>query len=65
MAVWQSCEDFYNGSSGSRVLRGGSFASNLAGDLLASNRNISDPDKRYDFDGFRCVLAVVQDGYDH
>jgi formylglycine-generating enzyme required for sulfatase activity len=63
--VWQWCEDFYNGSSGSRVLRGGSFASNLAGDLLASNRNISDPDKRYDFDGFRCVLAVVQDGHDH
>jgi hypothetical protein len=64
--VWQWCEDCFNGSSGSRVLRGGSFASNLAGDLLSSNRNISDPDKRYDFDGFRCVLvAVVQDGRDH
>jgi formylglycine-generating enzyme required for sulfatase activity len=62
--VWQWCEDFYNGSGGSRVLRGGSFGSNLAGDLLSSNRNIGDSDKRYDFAGFRCVIAARPDRHD-
>jgi hypothetical protein len=62
--VWQWCEDFYNGSGGSRVLRGGSFGSNLAGDLLSSNRNIGDSDKRYDFAGFRSVIAARPDRHD-
>ncbi len=57
--VWQWCEDFYNGSSGSRVLRGGSWFSNDSVALLSSCRNNYTPDSRNDCIGFRCVLVGV------
>jgi hypothetical protein len=56
--VWQSCDDFYNGSSGNRVLRGGSFSpiyDNLI--VLSSCRNLIPGGLRFDNFGFRCVLA--------
>ncbi len=56
--VWLWCEDFYNGSNGSRVLRGGSFI-NLGSDtLLSSYRGSDAPGDRYGIYGFRCVLVV-------
>jgi formylglycine-generating enzyme required for sulfatase activity len=55
--VWQWCEDRFSSGTDWRVLRGGAYNSNLAGDLLSSNRNTNDPAKRYDFEGFRCVLT--------
>ncbi|MBI4625500.1 MAG: SUMF1/EgtB/PvdO family nonheme iron enzyme [Verrucomicrobia bacterium] len=58
--VWQWCEDFYDGSSGVRVLRGASFYFGLvAGRLLSSFRNDCAADGRFDFVGFRCVVAVA------
>jgi hypothetical protein len=55
--VWQWCEDFYNGSNGRRVLRGGSFTTGVSGNLLSSFRNTVAPNLRVVFCGFRCVLA--------
>jgi formylglycine-generating enzyme required for sulfatase activity len=57
--VWQWCEDYYNGSSGHRVLRGGAFCDYIPGFLLSSFRlNSGDPVARASFVGFRCVVAV-------
>ncbi len=57
--VWEWCEDFYNGQSGTRVIRGGSWVSSEA-DLLWSCRRLSvQPFLRGDCTGFRVVLADV------
>jgi formylglycine-generating enzyme required for sulfatase activity len=57
--VWEWCEDYYNGSSGSRVLRGGSFSDRgVSGFLLSSSRNGLGPGGRGDRYGFRCVLVA-------
>ena len=57
--VWQWCEDFYNGSNGSRVLRGGSFDGYASDLLLSSCRLISGSAYRYyGIIGFRCVVVV-------
>ena len=54
--VWEWCEDFYDGQSGSRVVRGASWYSSPPGYLLSSSR-------RYihwglnDYVGFRVVLS--------
>jgi formylglycine-generating enzyme required for sulfatase activity len=56
--VWEWCEDFYDGKSGSRVLRGGSWSYYDPRSLLSSYRGISDPAGRYGNYGFRCVLVV-------
>ena len=56
--VWQWCEDFYDGQSGNRVLRGGSWLLNYPDYLLSSYRNFYTPGNRYNNIGFRCVLVV-------
>ena len=55
--VWQWCEDFYNGQSGSRVLRGGSWGFFDPGILLSSYRSYNTPHFRTDGVGFRCVVV--------
>jgi hypothetical protein len=57
--VWEWCEDFLNGASGVRVLRGGSWNFSGAGHLLSSYRNGVMPSARSGGIGFRCVLAGV------
>jgi hypothetical protein len=56
--VWQWCEDYYNGSNGSRVLRGGSFFNNVSDYLLSSGRLSLVPGVRDVDNGFRCVVVV-------
>ncbi len=57
--VWQWCEDFYNGSSGSRVLRGGSWNDGVSGGLLSSYRGKHTSVICVHNIGFRCVLVGV------
>ena len=56
--VWEWCEDYYDGDSGARVLRGASWFNYAPDRLLSSFRNYYSPDYRYNFVGFRCVLVV-------
>jgi eukaryotic-like serine/threonine-protein kinase len=56
--VWEWCEDFYDGQSGSRVLRGGSWLSYSPRYLLSSSRNNCAPGNRDGSYGFRVVLVV-------
>jgi hypothetical protein len=56
--VWQWCEDWYNATEQSRVLRGASWLDGYPDTLLASYRDRVIPDIRYDFNGFRCVVAA-------
>jgi formylglycine-generating enzyme required for sulfatase activity len=56
--VWEWCEDFYDGQSGGRVLRGGSWGYYDPGNLLSSNRFFFTPDLRYGSNGFRVVLVA-------
>jgi len=58
--VWEWCEDFLDGASGSHVLRGGSWNFSGAGHLLSSYRNGGEPTARSGGIGFRCVLADVR-----
>ena len=55
--VWQWCEDFYDGQSGSRVLRGASWGNFNPAFLLSSTRNGYTPDDCLSTFGFRCVLG--------
>ena len=55
--VWEWCEDFYDGKSGDRVLRGASHFVSDPGDMLSSRR--SGPHDRVNNRGFRVVVAVV------
>jgi formylglycine-generating enzyme required for sulfatase activity len=55
--VWQWCEDFYDGQSGSRVLRGASWFNYNPDYLLSSYRRDYTPGYRFYFIGFRCVLV--------
>jgi len=55
--VWEWCEDFFNGSSGRRVLRGASFLSGGSGDLLSSRRADDAPVTRNRNFGFRVVVT--------
>jgi len=57
--VWEWCEDFYDGQSGARVLRGGSWYGYGRGDLLSSGRNGLPADFRGDGVGYRLVLVGV------
>jgi len=60
--VGQWCEDFYDGQSGDRVLRGASWDASSSSDLLSSFRGADNPADRGDDIGFRCVLAKTQSG---
>ncbi|MCX6907532.1 MAG: bifunctional serine/threonine-protein kinase/formylglycine-generating enzyme family protein [Verrucomicrobia bacterium] len=55
--VFQWCEDFYDGRSGDRMLRGASWFHGDRGHLSSSSRNRKNPDYRNKYHGFRCVLA--------
>lgn len=57
--VWEWCEDYYNGSSGSRVVRGGSWYNPVREDLLSSSRYYGAADYRCSLYGFRLVLVGV------
>ena len=57
--VWQWCEDFYDGQSGSRVLRGASWSGSHSLHLLSARRHNYTPVRRnLKGVGFRCVLVV-------
>ena len=56
--VWQWCEDFYDGKSGERVLRGGSWGNDTPLSLLSSGRSGGGPEVRNDDYGFRLGLVV-------
>jgi formylglycine-generating enzyme required for sulfatase activity len=56
--VWEWCLDAYNTTTKWRVLRGGSWATSGADELLSSFRRGFDPNFRHDDVGFRCVIAT-------
>jgi formylglycine-generating enzyme required for sulfatase activity len=56
--VWEWVEDFYDGSSGSRALRGASFVINARVNLLSSLRNDFSSGSRSLVIGFRVVCVV-------
>jgi len=57
--VWEWCEDFYDGQSGARVLRGGSWNGLVRDLLLSSYRDCLPADDRDGNVGFRLVLVGV------
>ncbi len=56
--VWEWCEDYFDGQSGWRVLRGASWHNGGPDYLLSSCRNCNIPDYRVNRCGFRVVLVV-------
>lgn len=56
--VWQWCEDFYNGSFGAPVTRGGAFDVGSPDYLLSSVRYDHVAIARYGIIGFRVVVVV-------
>jgi len=56
--VWEWCEDFYDGQSSGRVLRGASWFNDNRDYLLSAFRNSESPFSGYDSIGFRVVLVV-------
>ena len=56
--VWEWCGDAFNKTRGWRTLRGGSWATSRADEMLASFRRPVDPSFRHDDIGFRCVIAT-------
>ena len=56
--VWQWCEDWYDATEQYRVLRGASWISVYPVYLLASYRISNVPAYRFDYVGFRCVVAA-------
>ena len=57
--VWEWCEDFYDGKSGARVVRGGSWNNDDSDYLLSSYRVRNTAVNRNYYLGFRCVLVGV------
>ncbi|MBM3862275.1 MAG: formylglycine-generating enzyme family protein, partial [Verrucomicrobia bacterium] len=56
--VWEWCEDWYDSSKQSRVLRGGSWGSTGPGYyMLSSSRGLGRLGERGSFGGFRVVLS--------
>lgn len=55
--VWEWCMDFYKGSTGDRVLRGGSWDNSGTRSLLSSRHIGYSPDLRLVSIGFRVVVA--------
>lgn len=56
--VWEWCEDKFDPSSFSRVLRGGAWDTSLPEHLLSSHRSPGEPDVRSCNYGFRVVLGA-------
>jgi serine/threonine protein kinase len=56
--VWEWCFDKYNQTMNWRTLRGGSWATSRAEEILSSYRRGYDPLFRSDQVGFRCVIAT-------
>ena len=56
--VWEWVEDWWNADKEARVLRGGSWAIGMRGDLLSSHRYHFVPDSRIATQGFRVVLGA-------
>ena len=57
--VWEWCQDWYDDSGRTRVLRGASWGGNVRVFLCSSFRNYVHSVTRYDNGGFRCVLVVA------
>jgi hypothetical protein len=57
--VLEWCEDYYDGTSGSHVQRGGAFLSYLQSQLLSSCRDNASAGDRSGLSGFRLVLVGV------
>jgi formylglycine-generating enzyme required for sulfatase activity len=55
--VWEWCGSYYDASSGSRVLRGGSWDDGIRDELLSSCRDRLYPGGRDGSYGFRCVVV--------
>jgi formylglycine-generating enzyme required for sulfatase activity len=53
------CEDWYNKNQEYRVLRGVSWNDNNPEDLWSSYRNGGTPGRRFELNGFRCVVGAV------
>ena len=56
--VWEWCEDAYDASGKTRVLRGASWGESDRGYMLSSYRIHFTPGRRYCDYGFRCVIAA-------
>lgn len=57
--VWQWCEDWYDNTLTAKVLRGGSWTSNMCGHMESSFRMTAQPGLiGTDELGFRCVLVI-------
>jgi serine/threonine protein kinase/formylglycine-generating enzyme required for sulfatase activity len=56
--VWEWCLDRFNAPLPWRTLRGGSWATSRAEEMLSSSRRGYDPYFRSDDVGFRCVIAA-------
>jgi hypothetical protein len=57
--VQQWCQDWFDTYQKERVVRGGSWNSSTAEELLSSHRDKSRPDKHDLETGFRCVVELV------
>ncbi len=55
--VWEWCEDWYDDTHESRVLRGASWRTGKRDRLLSSRRLDGPPEARGSYVGFRVVLA--------
>jgi formylglycine-generating enzyme required for sulfatase activity len=58
--VWEWCMDKFNDTTNWRTLRGGSWATSRAEEMLSSYRRGYEPFSRCDDVGFRCV--ITEDG---
>ena len=56
--VWEWCLDKFNAALPWRTLRGGSWATSRAEEMLSSSRRGYGPYLRRDDVGFRCVIAT-------
>ncbi len=57
--VWEWCGDLFNNKTTKwGVLRGGSWATSRADEMLSSHRRPVEPSFRHDDIGFRCVIAT-------
>jgi formylglycine-generating enzyme required for sulfatase activity len=55
--LWQWCEDLLDPPLPARVLRGGAWCTSDPYYLWSTRRTAAPPDRHFNFNGFRCVLA--------